>query len=44
MIMTIQAGASCNSTSKISAADTKSLSASGSKNFPKFVTKLYLRA
>ena len=44
MIITIHAGILSRSTSAISAEHTKSLSASGSINFPKFVTRLYFLA
>ena len=42
--ITIQAGTYCISTNVISAAETSNLSANGSRNFPKFVTRLYFLA
>ena len=44
MIMTIQAGSCPSSIRQIRAEQTRSLSASGSMNFPKFVTRLYFLA
>ena len=44
MMMTIQAGSSRSSIIQISAEHTSSLSANGSINFPKFVTRLYFLA